>query len=251
MVIFANKLRFSMLAATLGLCTLVALPQTAHAQFTTFVTGGHADIDVASDEDQLELAVHNDDTDAESDPSETLFVIGDGGLTTRTAEGQTGSAFDFLGVNATDSYFLIKPTGNTLDVPIIGITSEEIDLTEFQDNIAFNLTGFSGPGTFSAYETTPSLNVLWRALSNGTITNNAITSTPSAGHVDYFYGFSAPGLYELTVTASGTTILGESRTASATYFINAGAVAVPEAGTVSLMLGGSLTLVGLITRRRK
>ena len=251
MHIFANGLRSLALAATFGVSALFVTPIAAHAQFSTFIIGGHADIDVASDTDQLDLAVHNDETDVESDPATTLFVVGDGGLTTRNAQGQSGSQFDFIGAGVNDPYYLILPSGNSLDVPIIGITSEEVDiLTEFQDSITFTLTGFSGPGTFSAYETGP-LNVLWNAQSGGTILSNTIASTPSLGHVDYFYTFSQPGLYALTVTASGTTILGEARSATATYFINAGAVAVPEAGTLPLALSASGLVLGAVIARRR
>ncbi|MBC8137994.1 MAG: choice-of-anchor M domain-containing protein [Fibrella sp.] len=254
MRVFANGLR-TLTLATIGLSALLLVPQAANAQFTTFISSGHADIEVASlpfpDGDTLEMAVHDDITDEEYDPATTLFLIEDAALTTRNAQGQSGAAFDFLGVGVNDPYYLVFPTGGP-GAPIIGVTSEEVDLTEFQDNIVFSLTGYTGPGTFSLYSNAS--NVFFNAAPGNVITGT-LPSTPSSGHTDYFYAFSAPGLYELTIQAQGTLLDGVTqRTASATYFFNAGPLAattVPEAGTLPLMIGAGCSVIGILAVRRR
>jgi len=159
----------------------------------------------------------------------------------------SGSVFDFLGTNAGDTIYRAPQSQDPnllfLGFAGYGLTAGDFDKynpsTDSKGRASGNgrwakisLVGVQGPGTFSIWqsgETSP--NVLMSnyqdGISNpdgsGLDSTDGISTDDAAwiitgGHIDYNWGFSAKGRYEITVKASGFTPDGNDSSHSGALF---------------------------------
>lgn len=220
--------------------TLLASVLALAARADVRLSSGHADIGVGYAAGTFDLHVHQEEPEeAEFEPGETTFVVGDAARTT-----SPGGAFaSGLGPIGTPSWVL--PTSPSPDLPFIGFGTEELDPADWLGNIELTLSGATGPGNV----------VVWNVGAFGNA-NIAIDSTRGPGvpnglsllpgtHTHYNIGFSQPGLYEVSLTATGTHATDGAVGGTGTYRFEV----VPEPSTWALMgVGGALALMA--ARRR-
>jgi len=246
---------------TLFMLGLFALTQAhvAQAALTEF-SAGHGDIGLAIEEGGLELHYHFEDNavlngqvqtgESELGPDEAYVRVGDGGLVTVTGD------FDPLNLEAGNSYFLLSANGTDADaagVPFLGIATEELG-GDFS-SATFELTSFSGPGEFAAWQVDSqgTLNVAMQTFDAMNEDFGEIVQSVSIGHDHYFMGFTEAGVYNLGITATAVRSDLSTETDFATFrFAVGSATAIPEPSSMAAVALGT-GLLGLVGggRRRK
>ena len=232
---------------TLAALTLSAFPAVGAALYTS----GHGDIGIAYDAGALEPHVHlhdgtvvngmpvNNPPDGEEYAPEDIVMFVSNPSVARPA----GAQWDFIGTSASNPVWFLPQTED-VNKPWLGIASEELDPLDWTGPLTITLTGVSGPGDFSLYNTdvfgVPTVRM---ASSNG-ITGADVVSHAAGSHYHANYAFTAPGMYEVTFLISGTHSTDGAVSASATYTFG---VTVPEPGSAAL---GLLAAATLLRRRR-
>ena len=171
---------------------------------------------------ELELHLHSAEvTPAEFGAADALLPVVAAAKTTRPA----GSQYDFIGTSAGSPMWLL-PKNQNPSVLFLSIGTEELDPADFSSSLLWSLvtvTGSGGgaaPGSFSVWNVDNFGSVVpLMSTASGTSTPNAFQV--SAGtHAHFNYGFTAPGLYDVEFTASGTlspALGGGPVTGTATY----------------------------------
>jgi surface-anchored protein len=233
------------LAASLSLIAV----SSANAQ-SNILFDSHVDFDIAFEDGAFELALHDDDTDAEFDPADTLLFVGPEARTTRPA----GSEFDFIGVPAGADVWVL-PATTTPPLLLMGISAEEVGTGIFvNDTVTLEFVSFVGPGQFSMFRTSPALDVRFTTSNGVNPAEDFVTSLAGAEHVDYAFAFTELGVYEITLRATGNLVAGGTAVSEeTTYFFGVetrtfGSAAAPEPGTFALL---GLGLAGFALRRKK
>lgn len=237
----------SLLPAVLAAAGLLAPAVPAAVVYSA----GHGDIGIAFESGVLEPHWHLhsgavvDGTplgaDAEYEPGELVALV-PGPAILRPA----GASWDFLGVAAGDPVWFL-PQSSDPGKPFLGIASEELDPDDWT-SLTLSLVGFSGPvgGHFSLWQTDSfGVPAVKFATSDG-VTGADSFSLIVGGHDHYNWGFTKPGLYELTFRWVGEHKLVESAFADATF----GFTVVPEPGTYAAVFG-LLALGGAWRHRRR
>lgn len=186
----------------------------------------HADIDIVYD-GAWELGWHNDDGEIEA--ANAYALLPDLSKLARPA----GSQWDFLGTNAGGDVYII-PQAEVPGIVFLGIATEESDdslLVPWSPGgrpagkwFELKLTSFTGPagGQFSLWQTdtfgTPSVSI---ATSDGVTDADAVYIN-GLTHAHYNFGFTAPGIYDLTFEAT-TNVVPEPAALSA---LGLGAIAL-------------------------
>ncbi|MFT6059891.1 MAG: surface-anchored protein [Lentimonas sp.] len=230
----------------LSLSALSLLTAQANGQIN--FSSGHIDIGIAYEGGEWEPHVHDEENDIEYESDALLFHGDEANSTNFRLTAPGAGSFGFLG-NAGDDIFIFPQVEDT-SLPFIGIAAEEIDPADFATNeITLELSGFSGPGDFFLYQTdgfgTPNL------LYDTTDGLNDVLTLNIGSHAHYNFAFSAEGVYNVTLTASG--ILNDgfntlSTSAPATFLF--GVNAVPEPSAFAL-IAGCMTLGFVAMRRRR
>ncbi|MBC7807970.1 MAG: TIGR03769 domain-containing protein [Akkermansiaceae bacterium] len=261
--ISARRLTAAVLGTAFAALTLL-VGTAAHAQFDTELSTGHYDIEIEFEDDALALVVGVDDPlpgEPEFyDPATTIYQLQTSADPAINDQFPRPASFDFFGpdVDTGDPIWLTAAGSNDQGIaPLVGLAAEDIAPGTFvNDQLTLRLVGFSGPGQAAGFLPVPggTPTPAFRT-DNGLDATDFATIITGAGHTDYVFAFTAPGVYALTFEASGTLVSGGTRTGTGTYnfgvnFVNV-PVVVPEAGTVPLMLGaGCSVLGGLVIRRR-
>ena len=121
------------------------------------------------------------------------------GITNRPA----GAEFDFIGVNAGESYFRLPQSQNP-DLLFLGIAAEEIeDGTLLGGSATLRLKNVNGPGHFSLWNSTDSGPAVRMATSDG-ITEADFVTVLEGGHAHFNFAFTEMGIYRVTFQATGT-----------------------------------------------
>jgi surface-anchored protein len=180
-------------------------------RITDFYEKGHGDIGIGYAEERWDLAVHRDEDDQ---PLDRVLIYG--GAEGKVARGG-GSDFDFLGVPSGAPIYVWTQNGSNPDVPELGVGGEQIAGGTFAayanpDSriqatgpfVRLQMVGFRGPrgGHFSAYETSLDAVKVWFATSDGITEKDALWILEGS-HQHFAFAFTAPGIYEVDVVASG------------------------------------------------
>ena len=177
------------------------------------LNGGHADVNLEFDGSELEVGFHTEFTGGMTEisggaPQQNEFEASDivvnvpvGTTTTRPA----AMEFDPIGVPAGQRINVMPQTEEASEaagVVRLGWAAEELTAADWNGDLTWTLTGVSGPGTFSLYESglTPNFHM---ASSDGIAAGDMFTV--EAGHHEHFnLGFSAPGIYQIQMQVAGT-----------------------------------------------
>lgn len=229
-----------LLAAT----SLAFVPAFAFAQVQ--LPADHVDLGIGYAAGALELHWHDEEGDTEYAPDEAYAFIPLSSTITRPA----GAQWDFTGAIAGGTIYL-APAGQEAGVIFLGLGSEEIANGTFVTNtVTFRLDSVSGPGggVFALWQT----DFLGEPLVALSSTSGGQTSFSviTGGHDHYNWGFSAPGVYELTFTVSGVLDDGFSTPVSDTAtFSFAVGTAIPEPSSAAALAG--FAILGLAASRRR
>lgn len=232
------------MALIVAACSLAAPRESRGA---VIWKSGHGDIGVAYENAQLELHYHFHGG-ATFEDGTVVGPAGDeyepGDVYTRVADPPfnrpDGSQWDILGAAAGSPIWFL-PQSQDVNKPYVGIASEE--LGDEWSNITWALTDFTGPtgGNFSLFQLDPFGNIdpkTWDTQ-DGSFANDQF-ELPAGGHDHFNFGFTQPGVYTVTITASGTHRDDgfQSDTADFTFLVGSNTAppnaAVPEPSTVLL-----------------
>jgi len=232
----------SLLAAVASPAGL-ALP-TAHAAGPTVLKDDHADVGIAYEDGAWNLHVHQEAKDIEYEAGSVLLHLPPA---TKTASPNDARFTDCLGAPGTATWILpqVEQTG----VLFLGLATEEIADGVFTGNaINLALTSKTGPGEFCLYQTDGfGAPTTWFNTRNG-ISGADRVSLPTGQHSHANWTFSAPGVYQIGLEASGTLVADSSATSSGTvlytFYVEDGAA--PVSATKNLdSAGGSLAAAGV------
>jgi surface-anchored protein len=122
----------------------------------------------------------------------------------------TGEDFDATGAAVGGNLWMLGSSADAAhyETPFVGLSAEELVPAEWDGNISYVLQSVTFDGT--SYGTSggilsffnESLQPLWS--SQGGFTQIPISLIPGDGHVHGFFFFSQPGVYEMTLLASGS-----------------------------------------------
>lgn len=211
-------------------------------------TSGHGDIGVGYEDEGGGFALHPhwhieggtvDGTpraDEEFEPADLWLIVPDSPSTQATRN--ANASWAPIGVAAGESYWRLSTTSQT-GVPYLGWATEELDPADWVGEISFTLTGLTAPGDISVYYFPDGdLTFLW-ASSDGLGDSFGL----EAGvHEHYNVAFSAPGLYEVALTISGTHVTDGFVSSTETFTFQI----VPEPSSALLIATG----LGLLAMRR-
>ncbi|MGE3818505.1 MAG: choice-of-anchor M domain-containing protein [Isosphaeraceae bacterium] len=241
------------LTAFAAVVLVAALAGTARAGFDNTYSAGHADLGVAY-EDGVGLFLHYHfgtgavingvplSSGAEYAPDEVTTIVSDANRMT------PGSTIPFLGNGPSDPVWVL-PASNVLGVPFLGIGTEELDPFDGWSAVTFALSGYSGTGNFALWQNNSVgvPQVKWRT--NDGIGGSDSFTFPPGSHDHYFWGFTAPGIYDLTVTASASRS-GTMYTDIGTFRFEVSSAVVPEpSGLVLAGIGLGAVLIAGWRRR--
>jgi len=194
------RLRLALLASCAATAALLAGVVPAQAATRVVLDKGHVDaVDVEYEGGALELIVHDDSVDpsVEYDPAEVLLKALPAARTTVPAD----PSYRFLG--AAGAPVSILPEAQNPDLLWPGLSTEELTGGVFQsDSVTLSLESVRGPGAASVFTTDQfgAANVL---LDSGDGVPDAL-ALATGGHKHANWGFTKPGTYQLTFTATAT-----------------------------------------------
>ena len=122
-------------------------------------------------------------------------------------------AFAFLG-NPGDTVYLL-PQSEREGVLFLGIAGDELESGVFEnDVVALKLEDVEGPGAVFLYATDPFGNPTVFFDSEDGISQSDVFPLSAGGHSHQNWGFTAPGIYRVGLTASGVLNAGEQTVSS-------------------------------------
>ena len=237
---------------------------TATAQAQPIYNGGHADIGVEYEDGEFKLHYHFHSGEATYEAphigSATGFIADDfgdeefapSGAFTRVPDPSAlrpaGSQWDFIGATAGSPYWFLPQTFDS-NKPFLGWASEELEPGDWTGPLTFSLTGLiSAPpgGQVSLWQIgfdPDDPTRLWDSQ-DGDFSND-LFNTIVGGHDHAVFGFTAPGVYQIEITASGVHSTDGFVTGSSvfTFLVGDGTLtpsAVPEPSGIAAMLIAAL-----------
>lgn len=244
---------FSFVAAMAALCAVANTPSQVIAR-PIYLTG-HSDVGVEYEDSKLILHyhIHNGAKDEQGNPLEGEFQPNE--LYTRVPDASmvirpAGSAWDFLGVTAGSPVWILPATQEP-GMPFLGFGTEHLDDEQWSGNIPYKLIGLDGPGAFSMWTTdmfgTPA--VYWQSSNGIDASDTYSLGIPVHSHANW--GFTAEGVYKVTIEASGTHVDDGPMSNTEVFTFLVGNSTVPEPGTIALLASGAgAALFGVWRRRR-
>jgi surface-anchored protein len=200
-----------------GVLTGQTTPTTSEETVYTFevnvLKAGEVDIEVAYENVAIEFHIHDEVADVEFDPA---YVALQAGPATWQTVPQS-AAFSFLGRPGASIYVL--PQDEPEGVLFLGLAAGEVSTGTFEnDRLTIKLVAVEGPGRVAYYEIdqfgVPS--VAFNSA-DGITAADIVTVAPGS-HAHRNWSFSAPGVYRITLQASGTLTAGqEIRSEPATF----------------------------------
>lgn len=160
-----------------------------------------------------------------------------------------GAQWDFLGTAAGNPLWML-PQSNQAGKPFLGIASEELVLSEWS-SLTLSLVGVSGPsgGQFSLWQSDAFGSPVVKMASGDGITGADAMSMIPGGHDHYFYGFTQPGVYQVTLKWDGMHTGDGAVSATETFAF--GVTVVPEPGEVGIAVAVGLGVLAWYRNRRR
>ena len=165
---------------------------------------GELDMEVVYEDGEWELALLDEANEREVEPNEALLQGVQG---TRQTVPENPD-LSFLGESGNDLWVL--PQDEAEGVLFLGIAGDEIESGVFEnDSVDLQLVGVRGPGDVSLY-TVDSFGTPQVFFNSGDGLDESDSFPLSVGgHSHQNWGFTAPGVYKVSVQASGT-LMGEA-----------------------------------------
>lgn len=201
-----------------GTLTGTSKPTSSEEEMYAFEVGvlksGEADIEVAYEDDALEFHVHDEVTDTELDPAHVALHAGPPSWQTVPND----PAFAFLG-EAGDSLYIF-PQDENEDALFLGLAGGEIAAGTFMDDVVqVRLTAFDGPGEFYYYEVDAFGSPRVQFNTADGLSGADVVALLAGSHAHRNWAFSAPGVYRVTLTASGELTAGGTVTSGPVTFL--------------------------------
>lgn len=262
-----NSLFFTWFRKSLYLLILIALVN-GRATAAAVYSAGHGDIGVEYDagEDPNGFFVHLHahagtivdgaplDDDEEYTGGEAVVLVPNSTNIGRTAGEFGGSlesydfttpAFNFLGTPSGENLWVLMFDSADVDFyggPFLGLAAEEgFTPGQWNGSLVFAMTAFSGPGNLALF--TAAGTRRWDTQ-DGSFANDTVNVGPG-GHSHFFWSFTAPGVYDVTVSVTGDHKTHGTVTGTDTFRF----VVVPEPGSAALLIAGSVVACGYGLRR--
>lgn len=215
------------------LLPLLALtPAVAFAADPVVIATGHVDIGIGYENGAFDLHVHQETpVEAEFAPDEAILQVN------ASAEVNIPASLATALNRPVGSPLWILPRSENPALLFLGIGAEELTPADWASNITLSLVDVSGPGEFSLWDvgTFGDISVLMSSQP-GHPAPDAVSVIPGS-HAHYNWGFTAPGDYAVSFTATGTLAGGGGVVVSepATFTFSV----VPEPGAATLLLLGT------------
>lgn len=208
-------------------------------------TEGHGDLGVAYENGELHLHFHAeaaivdgmDVGDQEYDPSDIVIQGASTSLTILQMD------HPGLGKSVGDSIWVL-PWTEVTGLPFLGLASEELNASQWGGGITFQLTGVTSPSGSGHF-------ALWRydifsemMLDMSSLRGPSGVTTQTGGHDHFNFGFTEPGEWEITLTASGNHVTDGFKSDTETFRFHI----IPEPASATL---AALGAVGILIRRRR
>ncbi len=205
---------------------------------------GEVDLEVLYENGEWELALLSEGTGAEFEPEEAALHASSQTWTAIPVD----PAFSFLG--AADSDLYILPQDEQEGVLFLGIAGDEIELGVFEsDVVSLSLVSVEGPGNVFLYETDAfgAPEVFFNSADG--VDASDVFPVAVGGHAHQNWAFTAPGVYRVTLQASGTLAGGSaSQSDPATFLFEVFGPSIFESGELDLEVAyeaGELEVVAL------
>jgi surface-anchored protein len=230
----------SLLAGASALAPTLALAQV-------MLPADHVDFGIGFHDGELELHWHVEEPEPdgiEYAPNEAFAFIPLSSTLARPA----GAQWTFTGAAQGAPIYVAPATDQTPSVLFLGIGTEEIVSGTFAgDSLTLRLDSVTGPGAFSLWQTDGFGAPTVKLSSTSAIDTFNVTT---GGHTHYDWGFTAPGVYELAFTVTGTLAGpgGATLSDSATFTFAVG-TPIPEPSAFAALAG--LAALGLAATRRR
>ena len=223
---------------------LMAVAGVYPATGQTMISSGHVDIGVLYESGTWDLHVHKDVPGAEEEfgPSEAVFVIG---AKAQQAGGVPNSASATAFFGPAGSPLWVLPKSQDPELPFLGIGAEEMSADDWNGALTLSMTDVRGPGNVFVWDVGAFGDLQPKMSSRDGFSAGDALTVEAGGHAHYFWAFSAPGDYEVFLSAQGNhKVDGSVQSEPAGYRFQV----VPEPGVGTLILAGLVCLGGL--RRR-
>lgn len=163
------------------------------------------------DPGQWSLGPRNDDEfpAVQYEGDEALLYVGQAARTTRSG----GNSFDFLGVGAGQTYWRL-PQAQNIDLLYLGVAGYGVSTGAIESYnassesggrvtgtgrwVRMELVSVQGPGAFSVWQNTDTGPRVMMASADGVTLDDSLWVV-AGGHNHYNYGFSAEGVYAVTL----------------------------------------------------
>ncbi len=217
-------------------------------------TSGHGDIGVGYEDEGSGFELHPhwhleggvvDGTprnDEEFDAGDLTLLVPNSA--NATAIRPASSDWAPIGVAAGETFWVL-PGNSQPGVPYLGFATEELSIGDWNGDIAFTLSGLTGPGDVSVYFTSVGTPTFLWASSDGVTAADSFNLTPGV-HNHYNVAFSTPGTYALDITVSGTHDGDGFKSSTETFTFTV----VPEPSVIGLLALASIGAI-LFARRRR
>lgn len=190
----------------------------------TIIGQGEVDLEIAFLEGAFDLGLHEDVTERDHFPDETILVAGHA---SQSAVPE-GSDFSFLGTVGAPLFIL--PQDETEGLVFLGLAADEIEAGTFAgETVNLELASLDGPGALALYGSDSFGNpiVFWNSADG----LDAVDAFPAAigSHSHLNWAFTEPGIYRIGLKASGILATGNTTISSdiETFTINVQAQATP------------------------
>lgn len=223
---------------------LMAVASVNPVTSQTPIPSGHVDIGVLYEAGVWDLHVHKTVPEPEEEfgPSDAVFVMG---AKTQQAGGVPNSASATAFFGPAGSPLWVLPKSQDPELPFLGIGTEEMSGDDWNGTLTLTMTEVRGPGDVFVWDVGAFGDLQPKMSSRDGFSAGDALTVEAGGHAHYFWAFSAPGDYEVFLSAQGDHKMdGPVQSEPAGYRFQV----VPEPGVGTLVLAGLVCLGGF--RRR-